>query len=157
MEIVKFKDWKFEVNKSFTQLTYNKVLLGGAETCNCKDCQNYIANREAIFSSEIKELFLKLGIDYKKEVEITAWETLSNGLHYIGGWFNFKGKIIGGKECDVPLPGGGFILELTEQNDNFSIGFSKNSSLTFFEDNNEIIQIEFGANIPWAIDENTEN
>lgn len=157
MEIVKFKEWKFEVDKLFTQQTYNEVLLSGSDACKCNECKNYVANRENIFSSEIKNLFLELGIDFRKEVEITTWETLSNGLHHIGGWFNFKGKIIAGKQCDVPLPSGGFTLELTKLNDNFSIGFSKRSSLTFFENNEDVIQIEFETSIPWIGDQKPEN
>lgn len=157
MEIIAFKDWLLEPNTSSTSKVYENVSLSGAESCNCNNCKNYIANRETVFPIEVKDLFLKLGIDYKKEVEITNWETLPNGLHFIGGWFNFKGKILSGKLCDIPLPSGGFTLELTKINENFSIGFSNIITTTFFEDKKDLIQIEFETNIPWLIDKNLES
>ena len=58
------------------------------------------------FPKEVIELFGELGIDYRKEIEITTWEILPNKPYHIGGWFHFKG--------------------------NFSIVFPEGNALTFF-------------------------
>jgi hypothetical protein len=104
--IVQYRDWKFEVDRELTRHTYESVSASGAESCACNDCKNYVACRDKIFPEEIKTLFSDLGIDYSKEVEITPWETLPGGLHHIGGWFHFKGRLLSGKDCRDAIPGG---------------------------------------------------
>ncbi len=151
-KIVKFKDWTLEVDKVSTQRTYNSISLSGSETCDCSDCKNYIAYRDKVFPEEIIQLFIELGIDFKKEVEITTWEILPNGLHRIGGWFHFKGQVLKGKDYRIPVPLGGYNIDLTKISDNFSIGFAEGNDLTFFEDKKHLVQIEFDTSIPWVID-----
>lgn len=153
MTTVKFREWVFEVDQQLTKQAYQKVLNSGADTCVCNDCKNYVAYRDSVFPDEIKHLFDDLGIDYKKEVEITTWEKLPDGLHHIGGWFHFKGKVLKGKDYRVPLANGnGFTFDLTKLNDNFFIGFSSGSDLAIFDDKSDLIQVEFDTNIPWVID-----
>ena len=155
--IVKFRDWVFEVDQQLTKQAYQKISSSGADTCVCNDCKNYVAYRDSVFPTEIKRLFDDLGIDYKKEVEITSWEKLPNGLHHIGGWFHFKGEILKGKDYRVPLAGGnGFTFDLTKLNDSFSIGFGPGSDLTIFDDKSDLIQVEFDTNIPWVLDKELE-
>src|SRR5690349_13575629 len=95
---VKYKDWTFRVDKALTEQTYKGISGSGADTCGCNDCKNYVAYRDKVFLKEITDLLNQLGIDYKKEVEITNWETQPNGLHHIGGWFHFKGEVLTGKD-----------------------------------------------------------
>jgi hypothetical protein len=63
--------------------------------------KNYVAYRDKVFPKEIIQLFSDLEIDFRKEVEITTWEKLPNGLHHIGGWFHFKGQVLTGKDYRV--------------------------------------------------------
>lgn len=151
LPMVKYRDWEFEVDRELTQQTYSTVLMSGAESCICQDCENYVAFRDRIFPDEVIELFENLGIDYRKEVEVFSLESLPNGLHYIAGWFHFKGQILKGKNCCVPLPSGGNTLDLTTITDVFSIGFTEGDALTFFSDKNGLIQVEFQTYIPWVI------
>lgn len=153
---VKYRDWEFEVDRDLTRQTYEKISISGAESCICNDCKNYVAYRDNVFSDEIRTLFDDLGVDYKKEVEITSFETLPNGLHHIGGWFHFKGRVLNGKDYRIPLPSGGHTIDLTAVTDNFSIGFAEGGDLTFFSDKNGLIQVEFMAFIPWVIDKSLE-
>jgi hypothetical protein len=155
-KIVKFKDWTFEANNVLTDQTYKHISSSGAETCGCNDCKNYVAYRDKVFPNEIIHLFNDLGIDFRKEVEITTWETLPNGLHHIGGWFHFKGQVLTGKDYKIPLPSGGHNFDLTRISDNFSIGFAEGNDLTFFEDKTGLVQIEFDTSIPWVIDKSLE-
>jgi hypothetical protein len=156
MEIVKFRNWKFEVDKLLTIETYDGIVNSGTNLCGCNDCKNYIAYREKVFPEDVRVLFLNLGIDYNKEVEICSYQILPNGLHHISGWFHFIGKIIEGESCRNNIGNKGYTIELTDIGSNFSIGFCEESSLTFFENKDEIVQIEFEAHIPWIIDKGLE-
>ena len=156
LTIVKFKDWTFEVDKTLTEQTYRSISGSGADTCTCSDCKNYVAYRDNVFPTDIIQLFGDLGVEFKKEVELTTWEILPNGLHHIGGWFHFKGHVLSGKDYRVSLPSGGHTFDLTKVTDNFSIGFAESNDLTFFEDKTGLVQIEFDTTIPWVIDKSLE-
>ena len=155
--IVNFREWVFEVDKVLTEQTYFGVSRSGADTCLCNDCKNYVAYRDNVFPNEIIDLFTELGVDYKKEVEITSWQILPNGLHHIGGWFHFKGHIVAGKSYRVPIGSKSYTFDLTPITENFSIGFAEGNDLTFFDDGTDLIQIEFDTKIPWVIDKSLES
>jgi hypothetical protein len=155
-EILKYRDWTIEFDKELTIKGYESITAGGAETCICSDCKNYIANRENIFPKEVFKLFSDLGIDYKKDVEICTYGKLPNGLYQIDGWFHFKGKIINALIWNEKIPNG-YSLHLTKINENFSIGFCKDNALTFFNDKEDLVQLEFEAFIPWIIDEKPDD
>ena len=154
--IVKYKGWTFEVNKVLTEKTYQSISNSGADTCECNNCKNYVSYRDKVFPKEVIDLFHNLGIDHRKEVEITSYETLPNRLHQIGGWFHFKGRVLVGKDYRVPLPLCGHTFDLTPVTDNFSIGFAEGNDLTFFEDRTGLVQVEFDTSIPWVIDKSLE-
>ena len=153
---LKYKDWEFEVERELTIQTYEGVASGGSDTCICNDCKNYIATRDKVFPNDNLDLFEKLGKNYKKEVEISHWNKIENGLCHIGGWFHFKGKVLSGKNYKIQLPQGGFTFDLTKISENFSIGFSEGNDLTFFGDKTGLVQIEFDTFIPWIIEEKLE-
>ena len=156
MTTIKFRDWELFVDKTVTENVYEKVLIGAPESCGCDDCKNFASNRKAIYPDEIKKLFFKLGIDIRKESEICHYCKLDNGLHFYGGWFHFKGRFVG-KDCKIPLPSGGSTLDLTPINETFSIGFCYDHSLSFFNDDKDLVQIEFDAKTPWTIDKTLES
>lgn len=153
---VKYREWEFEVDRELTRWTYEEVRSSGADSCVCDDCKNYVAFRDKVFDDEIKQLFDDLGIDCKKEVEITTYQRLPDGLHLIGGWFHFKGRMLTGKDCRVPFPSGGHTLDLSAITDKFSIGFTVGNDLAHFADETGLVQIEFMTYIPWVIDTSLE-
>ncbi|GAB3292247.1 hypothetical protein ACFQT0_07300 [Hymenobacter humi] len=157
MATVKYKDWELIVDKELTEATYKKVAAGGADDCTCSNCKNYVAYREQVFPDEVLELFSELGVDYRRDVEIVSYEVLPNGNHHIGGWFHFKGRILAGDDCRLPLPSGGYSLKLKSITGNFSIGFAESSDLTWFKDKAGLVQIEFETIIPWVIDKSLED
>lgn len=152
---VTFSDWKLEVDKELTQHTYLKMDKASAESCGCSHCRNFAAQRENVYPPEIKELFNRLGIDFRKETEISHFTRLENGLHEYSGWFHFKGYFFG-KDCAVRLPGGGYTLDLMPITDKFSIGFTYDNALTNFEDKQNLVQVEFACTIPWVIEKESE-
>ena len=156
MTIIKFKEWEFIVDRELTKFTYDNVDLGGPESCGCNECKNFANNREDIYPEEIKKLLDQLGINYKKESEICYYCRLTEGLHYYGGWFHFKGEFKG-KDCTVTTDSGGITFDLTPINDRFSIGFRYDSALTFFDKKENLVQIEFDTKTPWTINKQLES
>ncbi len=156
-QILNFRDWQFEFDRELTQKTYQETAQGGADMCICANCKNFSAYREHVFPAEILDLFDKIGIDYKKEAEI--WEIdLSDGLHQVFGWFHFKGRMLSGKNVLIKLPNGkGGTYDFTELSDKFAIGFSEASDLSFFEDEANLVQVDFRAKIPWVIEKVLEH
>jgi len=150
-----FKEWKLEVDKELTQQTYFQIEKGSAESCGCHYCRNFALQRESIYRDDVKVLFFLLGIDYSKETEISHLTKLENGLHLYSGWFHFKGDFIG-KDCSVPLPNGGYTLELTSITESFNIGFRRDNALTAFKDKEHLVQVEFECEIPWVIEKELE-
>lgn len=154
--LLHYRSWTLEVDQELTQKTYATVAGSGSDTCVCNDCKNYVAYREQVFPPEIQALFTDLGIDYRKEVETFRYELLPNGLHHIAGWFHFKGRVLAGPDYREPLAGGGHTIQLTSITATFSIGFAEGSSLAYFENKADLVQVEFEANIPWVLDKALE-
>jgi hypothetical protein len=156
MTIIKYRDWEFSVDKTLTKQTYDKIQVGGPESCGCNDCKNFANNRDKIYPDEIKQLLADLGVDYRKENEICHYCKLDNGFHFYGGWFHFRGTFIG-QNCSTKLESGGSTIELTPITESFSLGFHFSNSLAFFEDTTNLVQIEFDAKTPWTIDKELES
>lgn len=156
---ITYKGWIFDVDFDRTKHVYDKIQRGSPEICRCNDCKNFASNRDNIYPIEVKNLLKELGIDYKKESEIYHLARLDNGLHQYGGWFHFKGTITIGIDCKIDLGGGRRSLDITPVTDRFGIGFTKDWSLTYFEDidRNSLIQVEFIAESEWVIDKILES
>lgn len=103
MTTIHFRDWILTVDREVTASTYAAVANGSSEDCKCDECINYLANRSNAFPEEIKLLFDRLGIDYRKESEVWRMYKVKDGIHLYSGLFHFKGSFEG-KDCFVPKP-----------------------------------------------------
>ncbi len=148
VDIFKYHDWVLETEKAQTEKLYEKVSLSGAESCKCGNCKYFISLRESIYPEEVKNLFKKLGIDINKEVEVCDVGDGENEYIFWWWWFHFIGEIIKGDDCSIPLPKGGRTVDLLQIDEVFSIGFTQNISLTFFKEQQGLIQIELMTKIP---------
>lgn len=151
---IKYKDWTFDVDFDSTKELYSNVSQGSSEDCGCETCLNFAMQRNNLYPLEIKELFAVMGIDSEKELEITEWYELDNGLHVYSGWFHLFGKF-DGIDCMKPTEGEGYNCEFTQITDHFHIGFTKRV-ITSHERKSELIQIEFQCEIPWQIKPSVE-
>ena len=149
MKLFKFRDWELLVDREATQQVYDKIDGGLADGCECNACKNYINFREQIFPDEIKVLFAKTGIDYNKECENMHYGRSTNGLHSYHFWFHFKGKIINQKIEEASIK--------NSKNNNLRISFGNFQYPTFFENIENLIQVEFYTEIPWTIEKELEN
>ncbi len=153
--IVKYKDWTFEVDFSTTKNTYDNANPGGADTCPCAYCKNFVANRDK-YLGEAKEFFQSIGIDYKKDCE-TYWTTkLENGKHLYNGWFHFKGKIVSGPTCKSIDENKVTNIKLHSVSDNLCLGFYPDDTMSFFDNKDELVQVEFETAIPWTLENEAE-
>lgn len=151
--IITFRDWEFEIDRASTRLVYDQVNKSGAESCGCSDCRNYIANRHSVFPQDVRNLFVNVGIDYTKEVDVSVFENKRDGSRFISGFFHFLGRLLRGKDYRRPSGTGGFSIELTPVNDKFSIGFAPQSSMAYFDRGRDLVQIDFTTVIPWVLAE----
>jgi len=147
-ELVKYRNWVFEVDRSKTESLYDKVKLSGTESCGCGQCKEFIALKDIIYPQEIKELFKKLGVDIYKEFELCDHGNEEYG-HVYSWWFHFVGKIIEGDDCNISLPESDYTRNTLAINDLFSIGFTKDISISFFNNYQDLIQVELFAKVPW--------
>jgi hypothetical protein len=95
------------------------------------------------------DLFEELGIDHRKPAEVSHYYRVKDDEHFYSGFFHFKGKPIDERElCDengrVPM---------RKVTDAFSIGFSVQDNLTFFDNKENLVQVEFTAIVPWVIED----
>ncbi len=147
---IDYKDWTFSSDVELTKSAYKRIERGSADICICDNCRNFSTLRDSAYPDEVKKLFQDLGIDYKKEPEVSYFAKQGNGLHYYSGFFHFRGNYTG-KDCCTALPGGGYNLNLTPITDVFKIGAHMDNSLSYFEDKESIVQIEFSVELPWAL------
>ena len=139
MTQITYRDWIFDCNVEVTRKAYETILAGGAETCECTGCKNFLAQRDAVFPDEVLALFNELGINYKRDAEIYHIARLRPEVHQYGGWFHFVGNI-------VTQPIGPANL------DRFTIDFVPDNALAAkaFE-NQPLVQIEITAEIPLSL------
>jgi hypothetical protein len=156
MTIVTFGDWTLTVDYEVTKATYTSVVNGSAEDCKCGDCMNYIAHRDKVFPDEIKLLFDQLGVDYRKESEVWRMSKHKDGVHIYSGFLHFNGSFEG-KDCFVRSDGRNGTFSMTDINESFSVGFRIASDLAYFNDNENLVQVEFEAKMPWTIDKKLES
>ena len=141
MTQITYRDWILECDVEATRAGYETVAVGGAESCHCAGCQNFLAQRDAVYPAEVFNLFDELGVNYKRDAETYHMARLEPGVHLYGAWFHFIGSIM--KEPISPAT-----------LDNFTIDFIPNNALAAkaFE-NQPLVQIETTVKLPWVLSE----
>lgn len=142
-ETVHFHEWELIVDKQSTINAYAEVEYGGSRSCSCGDCAEYTRRIDSIFPGNVKQLFESLGIDYRKDAEVTHIISDDND-NYCSGWFHFIGEFKG-KSCAMPMRDKAHSLLLTEVSENFNIGFHKSGSLALFQTTYPLVQVEFST------------
>jgi hypothetical protein len=151
--LVHFREWLFAVDADRTISVHKQLEKGGADTCGCDNCKNYALQRDQVFPSEVRTLLANLGVDYRKEAEVSHFGRLNDGMHMYHGWFHFKGRIASGRDCTVPQGRDGYTVDTVRVGDHFRIGFIKQNHLNSFaaEEANELVQVEFSTVLPWKL------
>jgi hypothetical protein len=139
---ITFRGWTFECDTEATRTAYDGIASGGAEGCGCDYCLNFIEARRRVYPAEMLDLFARLGIDYRKEVEVYQMNRGASGLHLYGAWFHFVGRIL----AQPPAP--------EKLGEHFSVDFLTGKSLAaeaFAA--RPLVQVEITAEIPWLLKE----
>ena len=138
---ITYREWIFDCDVEATHAGYETISTGGAESCNCAGCRNFVAQRDSFYPAEVLNLFDQLGVNYKRDAETYRTGRLEPGVHLYGSWFHFVGAIV--KE-----PIGPATLN------NLTIDFIPDKALAAkaFE-NQGLVQIEITVKLPWVLSE----
>jgi hypothetical protein len=138
------EEWRYECDCEATRAAYAATERGGAASCDCNGCRNFVAARSQIYPARFLELLEKLGIDPLKDAEAYHNARRGPGRHDYGGWFHFIGQLHGTSNPAVIDFGDGFTA---------SFGRASAPCLTAFRDMS-LVQLDFHATaVPWVLDE----
>src|SRR6266404_7597834 len=117
---------------------------GGADTCTCNACRNFVMVRDRVFPGAFLKLLDSLGIDAHKDGEVYHNARLAPGQHDYGGWFHFVGSLDRAGDFPVVDLGDGFTVWLRHK------AAPELSALK----GHPLVELEFHAiNVPWGLDE----
>ena len=105
--------YELEFDREATAACYTLIRLPGPEACGCAYCRNWVAAREHVLPSELRELLSRLGIPTNGEIEV--WEASGQSQpHFYGGWYYFVGRILNG-EPGRTFDIGGFMMSFSSK------------------------------------------
>lgn len=88
--------YELEADPEATAGCYARIRVPGPEACGCADRRNWIAAREHVLPSQLRELLSRLGIPINGEIEVAETPGQSQP-HLYGGWYFVVGRILGGE------------------------------------------------------------
>ena len=151
MQLVRFGRWTLRAEPEKTRAAY-AGLMSASERCGCNICKNFQAARDRVFGDEARALFLELGVDYTREVEVVHTHRISRGRHAYEGWFHLFGIVEGGRDAYVPR-GDFFAVELEPCGPTLSLGFTARlRGVSSAWVNAPMVQLEFAAIAPWLLE-----
>ncbi|MFJ7826640.1 hypothetical protein [Psychrobacillus sp. NPDC096623] len=150
MDQIKVGSWDIEIDVNRTKEFYKNYHLI-TEGCSCDFCANYVLACD-IFSQDIMNIFNLLGIDPRKEGEVSEYMENEDGTHLYGGFYHVVGRIIKGPNLWVPTKKGSEVSSPTFINyKGIEIGFSNDLVLVPEDFPTPVIQFEFQMNVPWLL------
>jgi hypothetical protein len=81
-------------DREATAAAYGTIEHGGAETCGCTFCKNFLIQRNLAYPASFRRLLDQLGIDPNKEGEVFEYGPVEDGCYLYGGWFYFVGEMV---------------------------------------------------------------
>jgi hypothetical protein len=134
----------FSSDRLATERAYAQAPAGGAETCGCVFCQNYVAVRERLLPEPFVAFLESVGIDSRKEAEAYHNARIGNGKHHDGGWYHFVGQLHETGDFPMTEAGPGFSYYLCR---------AQCPHLRALDGHN-LVEVGFVAeSVPWVIDE----
>ncbi|MGE8037646.1 hypothetical protein [Lysinibacillus sp. NPDC093692] len=150
MKQITIGSWTIEVDVNKTKEFYRKHHLI-TEGCDCDFCANFVLACDK-FPPAIKELFNLLGIDPRKEGEVSEYMENKDGTHLYGAFYHIVGRIIEGPKLWMPTEEGSEVSSPTfEKYYGVELGFCEGLSLFFEGLPIPTIQFEIQMNIPWLL------
>lgn len=88
--------YEIEFDQAATAGCYAAIPVPGPEACGCAYCRNWVAAREQVLPSKLKDILSQLGIPSDGEIEV--WEAPAESRpHLYGGWYLFVGRVVSGE------------------------------------------------------------
>jgi hypothetical protein len=84
---VKFGDCLYTCDRAATVEAYSRAQCGGADSCGCNGCRNFLVVRDQVFPTAFVRLLSSLGVDPRKDGEIHHNGRLGPGRHDYGAGF----------------------------------------------------------------------
>jgi hypothetical protein len=143
METLEFPGWVVGYDAEATARATSEVPAGGADSCDCDHCQNWVRTRDQVVPNTVKSLLHQLGIPLNRDAEVYHNGRLPSGLHSYAGWFHFVGCIdFGYRESSKAVAV-----------DGFDIWFSAELALVPTQlEGLKLVQLEFSGEVPWLTD-----
>lgn len=150
MKRIKLGSWTIEVDVSKTRSFYDNYHLI-TEDCECDYCANYVLACDK-FPKSTKELFNFLGIEPRKEGEVSQYIENQDGTHLYAAFYHTVGKIIEGPKLWVPSSEDSEVsLPNFVEHHGVDIGFSEDLALVPEGFPKPTIQFEIQMNVPWLL------
>jgi hypothetical protein len=136
-------DQTIEHDRDMTERVYRTLSRGDAEECGCMYCQNFAAQRNAVYPDAFKKLLGELGIDPAKEGEVYELGPTGPDRFAYGGWFYFVGEMVTAGEKNT-------------QSDGFEYWFTAHCPDAPAFRGGPLLAIEFLTALPWVLAVNPE-
>jgi hypothetical protein len=137
-------EWLFMCDRKATADAYTRAQAGGADTCACDCCRNFVAVRDSVFPGAFLTLLDSLGIDPHKDGEVYHNGRLAPGRHDYGGWFHFVGSL--DRTGDFPV---------VDLGDGFTVWLRRKCAPELEAlKGHPLVELEFHTpNVPWGLNE----
>jgi hypothetical protein len=147
MERFEFDGWLIEFDSERTRAAY-RLTEHGAHDCTCACCRNYVAARDSQYPPRFLYLLNKFGIAVHKEAELWESSTTQKGIHFYAGRYHFVGSILKDPGTEIKIP------KSERDAAHWYVSFRVRSHLAMQSlQDLPLIQLEFHAEVPWALDE----
>ena len=124
MQRIEFGKWSALTNPDLTREAYALMEDGGAECCGCELCFNFAASRHLVYSTEVLDLFDRLGVDPLLEADVRHDRCSGPGRHCYTAYFYLVGKLESGPATTCARSATGDAPSLEDTGDDVSLGFS---------------------------------
>ncbi|MGD1098544.1 MAG: hypothetical protein ABSB35_42010 [Bryobacteraceae bacterium] len=152
MKQICFGPWTLRADAEATRRAYERTEQGSAEGCVCDACKNFVIVRDEAYPPEVLNLFETVGIDYRKETELSHYWGLPSGLQLYSGWFYFAGQVAGGPESWTYIRSTSRQAQLHRLTPRFEIGFTQMEKRSQHFSEFPSVQVDFCVELPWRSD-----
>ena len=148
-KILKFEDYMIDVDYINTKSHYDKR-QNISEDCTCDGCKNFeIAILHV--QHEVKNVFIKMGIDISKPTEIYTIDSSKDNVLQYGGWYTVSGKILE-QAYVLAEDEKNTIKEYIQINDDMSFSFQEETNLLYEDFPRPCFQMNILINLKWVLE-----
>ena len=140
-----FGPWEYARDVDATVAAYARTQGGGATTCGCAGCRNFVRARPRVFPDSFLAILGSLGIDPAKDLRVCQHARLAPGRHGYTGSFLFVGDLLRPGPHEYVSVGEGLTVSLSR-------GGLHGPAPAF--EGLAVVILDFHADaVPWVLDE----